>query len=245
VIEGRRVLVTGASRGLGRVMCQHLAAAGAQVALMSRPGVALDAAAAQVGGLAVPCDVGDPTSVRAAFADIEARLGGLDALVNNAALAWPGLVEESSDEQIDEQVRTNLLGPLYAVRSAVPMLRRSADAHIVNISSESVADPFPYLALYAATKAALENLSIGLAHELKPDRIRVTLLQVGRTQTGFKDAWDEDVRARAVQAWSDGGFTARVSGGATQPPDRVAESLLHVLAQPPGSTIDRIHVKAY
>jgi NAD(P)-dependent dehydrogenase (short-subunit alcohol dehydrogenase family) len=246
VLAGRTALVTGASRGIGLAIARALAAEGARVGLLARPGRALDDAAGELGaaGLALPADLGDPGQVRGAFGAVARAFGGLDILVNNAAVARPHRIEEASDAELSREVGTNLLGALYAVRAAVPLLRASGTGHIVNLTSESSADPFPYLLVYAATKAALETLTRGLALELRPDGIRCTLLRVGQTATSFKDDWDPERREAAIRAWTEGGFRARVSGAAPQPPERVAEAVLFAVTRPPGSVTDELSVRS-
>jgi NAD(P)-dependent dehydrogenase (short-subunit alcohol dehydrogenase family) len=246
-LAGRTAIVTGASRGTGLAITRALAAEGVRVGLLARPSPALDAAADELGeaGLALPADLCEPDQVRAAFAAVAREFGGLDILVNNAAIARPHRVEDTGDEQLRREVGTNLLGPLYATREAVPLLRRSTAPHLINISSESTGDPFPYLLVYAATKAALETLTHGLAHELRPDGIRSTLLRIGQTDTSFKDHWDSEQRERAIRAWAEGGFRARVSGATPQPPERVAEAVLFVLRQTGGSVVSELSVRSY
>jgi NAD(P)-dependent dehydrogenase (short-subunit alcohol dehydrogenase family) len=246
-LVGRTALVTGASRGIGLAIARALAAEGVRVGLLARPGPALDNAAKELGSaaLALPADLAEPAEVRAAFRVLRAELGGLDVLVNNAATARPHLIEETSDQQLRREVGTNLLGPLHTVREAVPLLRHSAAGHIVNLTSESSADPFPYLLVYAATKAAVETLTRGLSHELRADGIRCTLLRVGQTATTFKDDWEPERLAAALRAWTAGGFRARVSGAAPQPPERVAEAVIFALTRPGGSITDELSVRSY
>ncbi|WP_018636358.1 SDR family oxidoreductase [Parafrankia elaeagni] len=240
-------VVTGASRGTGLAISRALAADGYRVGLLARPGASLDAAAGELGeaALPLPADLCDPDDVRAAFAQVADRFGALDVLINNAASARPHRIEQASDDELRQEVGTNLLGPMYTVRAAVPLLRRSPRPQIINISSESVTDPFPYLVVYAATKAALETITYGLTHELRADGIRVTLLRIGQTVTTFKDSWDEAMLAEALAAWEAGGFKARVSGAVAQPPERVAEAVLVTLRQAHGSVISELSVRAF
>jgi NAD(P)-dependent dehydrogenase (short-subunit alcohol dehydrogenase family) len=246
-LAGRTAVVTGASRGTGLAIARALAAQGVRVGLLARPSPALDALAAELGeaGLALPADLCEPGQVRAAFTSVSEEFGDLDILINNAATAAPHRIEETDDEQLRREVGTNLLGPLYATREAVPLLRGSTAPHLINISSESTGDPFPYLLVYAATKAALETLTHGLAQELRPDGIRCTLLRVGQTDTTFKDDWDPEQRDRAIRAWTEGGFRTRVSGAAPQPPERVAEAVLFALRQTGGSFVSELSVRSY
>lgn len=247
-LAGKVIAYAGASRGVGRHVSGALVAAGAQVAMLARDEARLKeaATAAGEGALPIPTDVSDPDSVRAAFARIEAELGRLDALVNNAVVGWPHRVEEVDDDQVRAEVGTNLVGPILTCRSAIPLLRASGGGDIVNVSSESALDPFPHLVVYAATKAGLETFSAGLAHELKPDGIRVTLLRSGQTEGGeFSAHWDPEVKDRVRREWEAGGYLARVAGQAPQPADRIAEAVTFVLTRPPGSVIDVISVRAH
>ena len=118
---------------------------------------------------AVPCDVGDSESVAAAFARIGERHDKLHILVNNAAVYRPCPVEHLSDADIQQQLSTNLVGPVLTCRAAIPLLRAAEGADIVNTSSESTLHPFPMLSMYVATKAGLEAFSQVLAAELQDD----------------------------------------------------------------------------
>jgi NADP-dependent 3-hydroxy acid dehydrogenase YdfG len=247
-LADRVVAITGASRGIGRTVAEHLADRGAHVVMLARGEARLTVAANDIGerATAIVADIGDPDAVRAAFASIEERFGRLDALVNNAALAWPHRIEEATDAELLEEVSTNVLGPLYTIRAAIPLLRQSESGHIVNVSTESTQDPFPFLLVYAATKSALETLSRGLVSELKPDGIRVTLLSAGRTSgSEFREAWDAERRAEAEKMWDDLGFRARIAGTVAQPPEQVAEAVEYVLTRPVGSMVDLIHVRSH
>jgi NAD(P)-dependent dehydrogenase (short-subunit alcohol dehydrogenase family) len=217
------------------------------VVLFARTDDSLRDAASTLGAHAhaISMDVTDPASVRAAFGRIEERFGRLDALVNNAAVAWPARLEHTTDEQLIAQLHTNLLGPMLTIRSAIPLLRKAPAGHIVNVSSESAHEPFPLLGPYAATKAGLEVLSQALVHELAGDGIRVTLLCSGRTSGGgFTAGWGDDVRAAAYATWEAGGYIARVAGIDSQAPERIAEAVRFVVDQPADSMIDVIHVRA-
>jgi NADP-dependent 3-hydroxy acid dehydrogenase YdfG len=188
-------------------------------------------------------DVGDLASIESAFGRIDDEFGALDALVNNAAVAWPSRLEHASDDELVAQVQVNLLGPLRTMRAAIPLLRR-AHGHIVNISSESAREPFPMLGIYAATKAALEVVTESLVHELATDGIRLTLLRSGRTSGGgFTATWGER-RDEVMALWEEQGFLQRVAGTEAQAPERIAETVRFVLEQPSDSMIDFVQVRA-
>ena len=179
-MAGKVVVITGANGGLGRALAQRLAGDGESVVLLGRSLAKVRAVADAIGAgaLAVACEVTSPDSVRAAFATIAATHPRIDALINNAAVFKPFLVEEASDEQIIGTVLTNLAGPILCARSAIPMLNRGG--HIISLSSESVEEVFPHLTLYQATKAGLETFGAHLQRELIDKGIRVTTVRAGQ-----------------------------------------------------------------
>jgi NAD(P)-dependent dehydrogenase (short-subunit alcohol dehydrogenase family) len=245
-LAGKVVAITGASRGIGRVVAGALVRQGAGVVLLARESTALREAEAELGvrATAIPVDVGNPDEVRAAFAAIDERFGRLDALINNAGVAWPHRIEEVSDEELTREVSTNVIGPVLTVRSAIPLLRRSELADIVNVSSEVVMDPYPFLLIYASSKAWLEMLSTGLLRELRPDGIRVSVLRVGRTVGEFTAHWGPRLEA-AEKVWDEGGYRARLSGTVPQPAEQVAEAVLYLLTRPVGSIVDVMHARSF
>lgn len=252
-LAGKFAAVTGASRGSAFEVCRRLAAEGAQVAMLARGEERLRKAAAEIGDGAVPvvADITDPDSVRRAFDEIGERFGALDFLVNSAAIGYAAAIETATDQELTQPVLTNLLGPMLTARSAVPLLRGREGATIINVSSESAHDPFPYLLPYASTKAGLETFSEGLLQELKPEGIRVTLLCSGFTrgtgfaESGFSSGWDEEKRAEAYEVWQQRGYMAKVAGAQPQSPERIADAVVFVCTRPPDTMTDVIHVRAF
>lgn len=172
---------------------------GACVGLIARPSEDLQAAASALGkrALALPADITDPDAVRAAFAVTCSKFGGVDILVNNAGLGHPQKIAEAEDKLLQLEVAANLLGPIYCIREAVKTMRMRGGGDIVNVSSESVRAPYPFLSVYAATKGGLETLSDGLREELRPDGIRVSVLRSGRLgESGFHRSWSAQARER-------------------------------------------------
>jgi meso-butanediol dehydrogenase / (S,S)-butanediol dehydrogenase / diacetyl reductase len=139
-LDNKVAVVTGASGGLGRRLCEAMVLAGMRVAMLSRDGGALRDLAATIGPSAEvhATDISDPAAVRSAFAAITARHGGVDVLVNNAALGHLQSIEQAEDELLQAEVGTNFLGPIYCTREAIPLMRARGGGHIVNITSESV-----------------------------------------------------------------------------------------------------------
>lgn len=244
-LTGKVAIVTGASRGMGKSMAQTLVAAGAQVAILARPSEQLIAAAKELGSavIAVPCDVSDPDQVRKAFAETAKAFGRIDILVNNAATCAPHLVEKSTDREILDEIAINLTGPIFCAREAIPYLRRTGGGDIINVSTESVRLPFPYLAIYAASKGGLETFSAGLRGEVRPHRIRVTTLRVGSVGgTGITDSWSEDIKAEYFAHVQQSGHYA-LTGGLAKP-ESIASALLEILLLPEDVNADLIEVRS-
>jgi NAD(P)-dependent dehydrogenase (short-subunit alcohol dehydrogenase family) len=244
-LEQKVAVVTGASKGIGRAMARSLVAAGARVALLARPSAALNEAGNEFGAaaLAIACDVSDPNQVRQAINQTAAHFGRLDILVNNAALCEPHLVAKTSDEKIRAEIGVNLLGPMFCCREAIPHLERSGGGHIVNVSSESVRLPFPYLAIYAGTKGGLETFSAGLRSELLAQRIRVSVLRLGNVgETNILDSWPPAVAAEYFAHIRASGHLAMV--GPTCTPQSVAGALIDILRLPEDVNADLFEVRS-
>ncbi len=252
LLEGKVAVVTGATSGSGRAIVRRFVDEGAAVVMLARGEARLKELEASLGSAAkgVPTDIGDPDSVRAAFAQVERQFGKLDILVNNAAVYRPCPIEELSDGDILTQTRTNFLGPVYTCRAAIPLLRAAGGGDIVNTSSETTLDPFPHLSMYTATKAALEAFSRMIMAELPDDDIRVTTLVQGVAlgegggSTGW--SWEPERAQRATELWERQGYLARVGGTqGGQSVDAVADVHVYVVTRPRGQKLDTIHVRGY
>ncbi len=242
-LSGKIAMVTGASRGMGMAIAQRFAAEGAQVAMLARGAEELARAAATIGehAAAFPCDISDPGALRRIFGEVALRYGGLDILINNAALATPNPIAEARDQDVQNEVAVNILGPLYCSREAIPLMRARGGGDIVNISSESVNHPYPHLGLYAATKAALETLSVVLRQELADEHIRVVTYRSGNVRGTFSRNWSDEARTRARAAARDAGFYAQ--SGAQIEPEIPAEMILNIVTLPREAQIDLIELR--
>lgn len=138
------------------------------------------------GVIMLPCDVTDDASVEAAIKMVLDRTGRIDLLVNNAGTGMAGGAEEFSTEEAKALFDINVIGIIRATRAALPTMRAQRQGRIVNISSVFGLIPAPHLALYAATKFAVEGYSESLDHEVRPFGIRVVLVEPGFTDTSFK-----------------------------------------------------------
>jgi NADP-dependent 3-hydroxy acid dehydrogenase YdfG len=220
----RRVLVTGASSGIGAATARACAARGARVAVLARRAQALETLAAEIGGAAFAADVTDEQATRAAVDAAADALGGIDALVNNAGVMRPSLVAEGKVEDWRAMFDVNVLGLLLATHAALPHLRASDRADIVNVSSLSGRRvPNAPAGVYAATKHAVHALSEGLRQELGGDGVRVTVIAPGLVDTDLLDGDEHAAAARIRERAAQLGLTAADVGSA------VADAL----AQPP------------
>jgi NAD(P)-dependent dehydrogenase (short-subunit alcohol dehydrogenase family) len=251
-LHGKVAAITGATSGSGRAIARRFAAEGAQVILLARGKERLVAETEQLGANAtgIATDVGDVDSVRQAFAEIEQRFGRLNILVNNAGVHRPCFVEELSDFDIERQVRTNYLGPVYTCRAAIPLLRAAGGGDIVNTSSESTLHPFPMLSIYVSSKAALEAFSRTMVTEFNDDDIRVTLVIQGIAHEGEGStdwAREPERAAKAFELWKERGYIARVDRPEdliVQSTDEVAEVHLFAVTRPRRQKLDTIHVRS-
>jgi NAD(P)-dependent dehydrogenase (short-subunit alcohol dehydrogenase family) len=245
-LEGKVVVVAGASTGIGRACAEVFGGAGATLVLLARGRERLEEAARATGGAAVPADVSDPASVRAAFAEVERLHGRVDVLLNVAAVGRVRTIEESTDADIAAIFGTNLLGPVYTTRAAIPLMRRAGGGDIVNVSSESTLAYLPYMVLYAASKAGLDGFTRMAMQELKPEGIRVMSLVAGSTATEFgANNYGPEDTERAMPAWVASGYRAQVAGRVKVPAEHVAETMLFMVTRPPGQIVDVVSARSF
>ena len=181
-MQSKTALVTGASSGIGEATAERLAMAGYKVYGTSRR----RAEAGQAAFETLPLDVTNDASVDAAVGEVIRREGRIDLLVNNAGFSTaPAGAEESSIGQAQAIFDTNFFGIVRMTRAVLPHMRRQGSGRIINISSIFGFMPMPYMALYAATKHAVEGYSESLDHELRTRGIRVVLIEPANTRTQF------------------------------------------------------------
>jgi len=194
-LEGKRVVITGASSGIGAALALALGGRGARLLLAARgkrrlQGTAAVAALRHPGLMppaVVPCDVTDRESVRSLCAAAVEQLGGLDVLVNNAGISVYGLAEYGSVADFERVMAVNFYGPLYATLAAIPLMRRQRSGLIVSVASVAALHGVPYLAAYSASKAALAALTQSLRAELHESGIRLLTVYPGYTRTPLFD----------------------------------------------------------
>jgi meso-butanediol dehydrogenase/(S,S)-butanediol dehydrogenase/diacetyl reductase len=204
------IVITGAGSGLGRALARRFGRDGETVVLLARSADKIEAIAREVGerAMAVQCDVTSPDSVRAAFATIAKRHPKIDVLINNAAIYEPCPVAEASDEHIKSIITTNIMGPIFCARAAIPLLGHGGQ--IINVSSESIRLPFPFLILYRTSKAGLEEFSETLNRELEPNGIRVSTIRAGMMMDeDSASKFDPDMARRFAAAAMEAGLNLR------------------------------------
>lgn len=186
--DGRVVVITGGSRGLGLVLARQLAAEGAKLCLLARDADELDRARAQLPAgaevLTLPCDIRERDQVRAAMDRVLARWSAVDVLVNNAGVIQVGPLEHMVPADFENAMATHFWGPLYLMYECVPSMRRRAFGRIVNISSIGGRVAVPHLAPYCASKFALSGLSDAVRAEMAQYGVRVTTVAPGLMRTG-------------------------------------------------------------
>jgi NAD(P)-dependent dehydrogenase (short-subunit alcohol dehydrogenase family) len=179
-------LVTGAGSGIGRAAAIALAGAGFKVVLAGRRPEPLEAAAAEAGGVALTCDVRDPESVAALFAEIDAQFGRLDVLFNNAGMGAPGVaLEDITVEQWTAVVETNLTGAFLCTQEAFRLMKRQSPrgGRIINNGSLSATTPRPRSAPYTATKHAITGLTKSTSLDGREHDIACGQIDIGNAAT--------------------------------------------------------------
>jgi NAD(P)-dependent dehydrogenase (short-subunit alcohol dehydrogenase family) len=169
-LRGRRVVISGASSGIGFETARMLASNGAEICLVARRADALEAAVDEIGNgaWAWSCDVADAASIAGLVAEAANRWGAVDGLVNNAGAAPMARLDETTDEVWDEAFSINVRGPFLLCRELGALLHEGSSPAVVNVSSTLAERAIPGMAAYNASKAALNQLTRSLALEWAP-----------------------------------------------------------------------------
>jgi NAD(P)-dependent dehydrogenase (short-subunit alcohol dehydrogenase family) len=235
-IKGSAALVTGAGRGIGRAIALALAREGASVTVVSRTAAELDRVVGEIEahggrGLAFAGDLRDASVCAAAVNACVERFGGLQVLVNNAGVGVFTSVAETTDDDWDAVVSTNLTAVFRLTRAALPHLARRG-GHVLMISSLAGSNPGAGMAAYGASKAALDYFSQCLMLEVRHQGVRVTTIAPGSVDTTFSGlarpastAWmltAEDLAQTAVDLvrMRDGALSSRVEMRPARPQKR-------------------------
>ena len=187
-LNGARVLVTGGSKGIGASLARAYAAAGANVVVAARPSDELDAVASEVGGHAVAVDLTEAAAVEDLIPGVEADLGPVDVLVNNAGMETIDMAAVIDPAVIRATTRLNLEAPMVLTRHVLPLMLERGRGHLVFLSSIAGTAGFPTMATYCATKAGISNFVRALTLELKATSIGTTTVAPGPVATRMWEA---------------------------------------------------------
>lgn len=225
-VQGKVVIITGASMGIGEATARVFAEAGAQLVLAARSVDKLEAVAqslpTQAAPLVVPTDMTDQAQVNALIETAYAHFGRVDILINNAGQAAAGPIATVNPDHYRQIIELNLFGPLHAMQAVVPKMKAQGGGVIINISSRVSKMAIPGIGAYASTKYALNGLSLTAHNELAADNIRVVLFHPGLTSTDFgKNALRTD----------DGSAGRPQSGNGPMPKPDSAEDVAHKILE--------------
>jgi NAD(P)-dependent dehydrogenase (short-subunit alcohol dehydrogenase family) len=226
--DGTRAVVTGGASGIGLATARLLAERGARVAVLDR-----SPDPAPVDAEQLLCDVGDDASVRSAVTAAAELLGGIDVVINNAGIGARGTVADNDDAEWHHVVDVNVLGIVRVTRAALPHLRRSSSAAIVNTCSIAATAGLPQRALYSATKGAVLALTLAMAADHVGEGIRVNCVNPGTVDTPWVGRLLEAAEDPAAQRAA---LEARQPTGRLVSAEDVARAIAYLASPGSGST---------
>jgi NAD(P)-dependent dehydrogenase (short-subunit alcohol dehydrogenase family) len=232
-LEGRNILVTGASRGIGLATARALSMAGGRILCLSRAGQRLDGAVASLGygAVGITCDLSKRDDIdRAVGRVIEQCHGAPDAVVQAAGVFPLAAVEKTPPVEFDAALQVNLLGPYRLVQPLMVKMRERASGHVVTIGSVADRVTFPENVAYAASKFGARAVHEVMREESRGSGVRVSLVSPAQVDTAIWDAIDPDHRP---------GFTPRAR---MLRPEAVADAVLFVLTRDAETNIDELRL---
>jgi len=182
-LRGARVLVTGASRGIGEAIAREATARGAKVIGIARSTGVLTAAMQSIGGVAFPSDLSSEAERVDLINRLEAIHGPIDVIINNAGVDDTRMFAQASSLDVHRVVTLNQIVPIELMRQALPLMQSRGQGHVVNISSLAAAGGFAGMTLYASSKAGLSGFHRVLQHEMRGSPVGLTLVEIGPIPT--------------------------------------------------------------
>ena len=235
-IEGKVVVITGASSGLGEATARHLSELGATVVLGARRTERIQALADELAGkggkvIAVATDVIDHAQVQRLVDTAVENFGRIDVIINNAGVMPNSPLERLRIDEWDKMIDVNIKGVLYGIAAALPHMQKQKSGHIINVSSVAGHKVRAGNAVYAATKHAVRVISEGLRMEVKPYNIRTTVISPGAVATELANSISEPDVAESMKK-----FVAEIA----VPAETFARAVAYAMSQPDDVDINEI-----
>lgn len=230
-IEGKVVVITGASSGLGEAAARYLAGKGAKLVLGARREDRIRALATEIGGLAIATDVVDRIQVSNLVDEAVSHYGRIDVMINNAGIMPRAPLDRLLVEEWDRMIDVNIKGVLYGIAAALPYFKEQKSGHFVNVSSVAGHKIGEHGVVYAATKHAVRVISEGLRMEVKPYNIRTTTISPGAVATELVQSGSQADLVESMQEWYD---------ETAIPAESFARAVGFALEQPPEVDINEI-----
>ena len=241
VLTGRRVLVSGASSGIGAATCRSVVARGGSVAMLARRKERLDEMAHELGARAIPIpgDVTDLDALPSRVAEAATRLGGLDAVITAAGQMMTGEMSSGTPQRWRELIDLNLVGPLATIRYAIAHFSSTGRRDVVLVGSTGALTPMPGVGIYAASKRGLEAAFDSLRLELAPAGVNVSLVMPGMFDTEGLTlegiVIDGDVPATDIPYF--------VPGGVPASPEPLGDCIAYIIGLPEGICVHEIVIR--
>jgi len=240
-LSGRRILVTGASSGIGAATCRSVVARGGSVAMVARRKERLDELAAELGdrAIVVQADVTDLDNLAVKVGEAARGLHGLDGVVAVAGQMMTGEIASGTPERWRELIELNLVGPLATVRHALPYFPETGRRDVVLVGSTGALTPMPGVGIYAASKRGLEAAFDTLRLELAPLGVNVSLVKPGMFDTEGLTlegiVFDGDVPVTDIPYF--------VPGGTPATPEPLADCIAFIMGLPDGICVNELVIR--
>jgi len=233
-MQGKSVVITGASSGIGEATARCLVQAGARIALAARRIERLEALQQELGdqAISVETDVTDPAAVQHLMRETLNAFGKIDVLINNAGVGHLGPMAETPLDDWHNMVDVNIKGLLSCIHAALPHLIVS-NGHIINLASVAAHDVFPEAVIYCATKHAVNAITVGFRKEFR-DKVRITNISPGAVATEFANHTHHEEKRKSF---------SQVFEGVVLTSDDIASAIHQVLTSPPHLVINEMIIR--